>query len=444
MTFEDGAPSSSPSLDQQRDALRKGLGRAMQWAIGRSLDDEPLLAACLEDQRHDMQVEGSRGDWLWGMISAVDAAGRFRVSILHALYELADEGDASQLCELARFYAEAGDETFRGRLYEIVEGKPFPESGWLGEEEIVRLDGEAGFLFAVRVRGERLAGRAWEWDDDGLFRDAGERFGEERVIELMECSTNPAIQTYWEGWQNENRSNAQVGPRLSQRERMRAIPVEEILAISGSGTSRAGLLQSWGTHAEESELEAVFHHLSGASEVKVIVDLLRVFSNRPAPQFVAPLIELCRHANPEVRRRAFAALEQNGHPLIREFALSILEHGNDEGWVIGLFNKNFLPGDERRILEAIEVPEDERERHGLMMDAIRFLESNPDADCSRLALVAYLSTPCGNCRFDAARLLLGQEVAPGWLIDECLYDSNEEGRELATKVAVHTPKADVH
>ena len=91
------------------------------------------------------------------MIRAVDAADRFRVPILHALYDLSDERSASQLCELARRYAEAGDDTFRTRLYEIVEQKPIADSRWLGEEEIVRLDGEKAFLFAARVRGETLA-----------------------------------------------------------------------------------------------------------------------------------------------------------------------------------------------------------------------------------------------------------------------------------------------
>jgi hypothetical protein len=430
MRFEDYSPPSSPWLDQQRDALRKGLGRAMQWAIERSLDDEALLAACLEDQRYDTQLEYSRGDWLWKMILAVAAADRFRVPILHALYELADERDATQLCELGRCYAEAGDETFRNRLYEIVEQKPISDSGWIGEEEIVRLDGEAGFLFAVRVRGERLAGRAWEWDDDGLFRQAGERLGEGRVTELMEGSTHPAIRAYWNGWQRENRSKADPGPQLSYRERMRAIPIKEILTTAGSGDSRFGRLRGWGMHAEASELAMVFHHLSEATEAKVIADLLRVFSNRPDPQFVVPFIALCRHEDPEVRRRAFVALEQNSHPLIREFALSNLEQGTEQDSVLGLFNKNFLPGDEGRILEAIEVPDDEQQRHGLMMDVIRFLESNPNADCSQLSLVAYISTPCESCRSDAARLLLGQRVAPGWLLEECRHDSNEESCKL--------------
>ena len=145
----DFSPPESPSLDQQRDALQKGLGRAMQWAMTRRLDDEPLLAACLRDQRYDTQLEETRVNWLWEMVRAVDAVDRFRVPILHALYELSDDRSANQLCELARRYAEAGDEAFRNRLYEIVEQKPVADGNCVGEEEIICLEGEKAFLFAA-------------------------------------------------------------------------------------------------------------------------------------------------------------------------------------------------------------------------------------------------------------------------------------------------------
>jgi hypothetical protein len=157
----DYAPSSSPSLEDQRNALRKGLGRALQWAFSGRLGDEPLLEACLQDQRFDTQIESARGDWLWRMVREVGATERFRAPVLHALHVLSDDRSASQLCELARRYAEAGDNAFRTRLYEIVEQKPFPDSLWLGEEELVALDGERGFLFAASVRGRILAGREW-------------------------------------------------------------------------------------------------------------------------------------------------------------------------------------------------------------------------------------------------------------------------------------------
>src|SRR4051794_28368128 len=116
MNHGDHSPQQSPSPEQQRDALQKGLGRAMLWAMARRLDDGPLLEACLRDLRFDVEVEGPGGFWRWRMIRAVVAADRFGVPILHALYELSAERSAAHLCDPARRYAETGDETFRLRL----------------------------------------------------------------------------------------------------------------------------------------------------------------------------------------------------------------------------------------------------------------------------------------------------------------------------------------
>src|SRR5262249_22715334 len=148
-----------------------------------------------------------------------------------------------------------------------------------------------------------------------------------------------------------------------------------------------------------------------------------VFSARALPMFDARLIELCRHDDEEVRRWAFAALSQNAPPLVREFALTELQKGVRDGSVAALLLHNYRRGDEHRILEAIELPGDEYELHGLLMDVIEVLEKTPEADSPQLAIIGYASTPCENCRFHAARLLLSQHAAPEWLVEECRHDS---------------------
>ncbi len=450
MKFSDCSPPTSPSPAQQWDALRKGLGRALRWASNGHLDDAPLLEACLRDQRFDAQVENPRGDWLQQIIRAVRATERFRVPILHALYDLSEDRSANQLCELACHYAEAGDETFHTRLYEIVERKPFPHSHWLAEQQIVDLDGEQGFLFAARVRGRLLASREWQWDDGNLIDIASERFGEEQVRGILEASSDEAISRFRESWQRERQSKAEGCTQdtadllvQSHRERMTAIPVEEV--IRAAENAEGGCLRGWGRYADQADLQVVLQRLWATREPGIIATLLRVFSARALPEFDARLIGLCRHSHDEVRRRAFGALEPNTHPLVREFALTELRNGVQEGSVVALFTNNYQPGDEQRILEAMELPDDECELHWLLMDVFKVLEKNPEADCSRLGVIGYTFTPCENCRLDAVRLLLSQQVLPKWLREECLSDSNKECRELvekATNLSFHRGEYD--
>jgi hypothetical protein len=429
MKFGDYSPPPLPSLEQQRDALQKGLGRALQWALSGQLGDEPLLEACLRDQRFDTQVESSRGDWLWQMVRAVEATERFRTPVLHALYDLSDDRSADQLCELACRYAETEDGTFRTRLYEIVEQKPVADSPWLGEEQIIALDGEQAFLFAARVRGRLLADREWEWDDGSLTAIAVERFGMERVSSLLEAITDESVRQFLEHWRQDRQKQAKQEAHRSHKERMAATSVEEVLRAA-EGDNKCFWFRGWGMHADEAMLQAVLQRLWAEHVPSIVANLVKVFSARALPEFDPRLVELCRHGDEEVRRRAFAALGQNAHPLVREFALTELQEGVRDGSVISLFINNYRQGDEHRILETIELPDDGCELHWLLMDVIKVLEKNREADCSRLGVISYATTPCENCRFYAARLLHQQQVAPNWLRDECRYDSGADSRKL--------------
>ncbi len=430
MKFGDYSPPAWPSLDQQRDALRKGLGRAMQWAIRGRLDHEPLLEACLHDLRFDWQVEDSRGDWLWSIVQAVGAAERFRVPILHALYDLSDYRNAMQLCELARCYAQQGDEAFRSQLYKIVEKKPFDYTPWIGEEEVIELDGEQGFLFAAQVRGRLLANREWDkYDDEIPIHIAVERFGEERVTSLLEASSAAAIRRFREGWRREKEVKKEQASPESHRARMTAMSVEEILR-GADGESKGLFYRGWGMYAKEADLRVVLHRIWTAREPRVLVNLLKVFSARALPELDTRLIELCRREDKQVRWWAFIALKENKDSLVREFALSELRKGAYNGSVAALFVNNYRKGDEHLLLELMELPKDECELHWFLMQVIKVLEKNPEAECFPLGAIAYASTPCQNCRFKAARLLHNQQVAPTWLSEECRYDSCKDCREL--------------
>jgi hypothetical protein len=179
-------------------------------------------------------------------------------------------------------------------------------------------------------------------------------------------------------------------------------------------------------------LETVLQHLSTTDSAHALANLLSVFCNRALPQFDARLIDFCQHEDAEVRRRAFGALAKNTHPLIRRFALKELETSVTDGAIISLLANNYERGDEERILESLDLPSDEGDLHGLLMDLNIVLEKNPEADCSKLAVIVYALTPCENCRFFAVRLLHSRQVIPEWVREECQYDSGEDCRQLVT------------
>jgi hypothetical protein len=159
--------------------------------------------------------------------------------------------------------------------------------------------------------------------------------------------------------------------------------------------------------------------------------LLKVFAERAMPEFDERLIGLCQHSDDRVRLSAFNALEELEHPLIREFAVAQLRAGGFDSRLIGLFVRNYEPGDEAMIFEALRLPDDELRRHTLMLDALKVVESQPEAECSPLGLLVYGESTCSQCRSFAVELLVDDGVAPAWLIEESRFDASSYCRKLA-------------
>lgn len=427
MKFFDASPPIKPTLEQQRDALQKGLGRAMRWARSGALSEVPLLEACLVDQRWDRQVEDSRGAWLWRLVHIMDVKDGFRGPILHALTELTDEYSAYQFCELGCMYAKQGDNTFRSRLYDVVESRPIVEDPNLGELELLQLDGDDALAHLTRLRGRELADRYWEWHD-GYFLDiATEVLGDNVVHAWLESSDDRAIRRFRDCWiQATTPSGTWTSP--DHYDWLRSFSVSDVLAEAAKDSPTGGLFRGWGMQAESADLQIVFDALLEATKPSQVESLLRVFGNRAPPYLDAHLITLCAHPDDMVQRCAFSALENVAHADVRTFALERLEAGDWRG--IGLLRANYESGDERTIMASVELPEGLRELHELCFDAIDFVKAIADCDCLPLSIIVYASTPCSNCRYFAARLLDKRQVAPEWLVQECRQDACEDCRTL--------------
>ncbi|HAH46766.1 MAG TPA: hypothetical protein DCM07_18330, partial [Planctomycetaceae bacterium] len=166
----------------------------------------------------------------------------------------------------------------------------------------------------------------------------------------------------------------------------------------------------------------VIEALKSSEEPAILLNLLKVFSNRALPEFDSRLIELCQHPDPELQRRAWVALANNSHPEIREFANRQLNE-NHPVYLFSLFIRNYQPGDDNRLLAALTLPHDVWEIHSVLGDLVEVLRENPMADRSRLAMVIYRFTPCEICRYKAVRLLYEQSAIPAWMAEECRFDS---------------------
>lgn len=427
-------PVGRPDSVHLEDALPKGLGRALLWAKkGLWRHKDLLLHACLHDLRYDRQCEESRGPWLWQLLEATGTTDEFRDAIFESLTTIDDGLAGQQRCELAVFYGRRGDDRFRQKLREIAVRKPDPTCPWLAEQELLDLEGEAGFLLIAQHRGASLAARGWDWDDRSFVAEAMAKLGEATVLELLarEAQTSSAMKRLHDGWLAAQVEDAR--PQIeSHAERMRNISLSTVIDIAEAKQRQAGLLRGWGKHAQDADLDVIRDRLFNTQDPATLAHYLWIFSNRPLREFDVRFLDLLDHADEQVRFRAFAAIGMNAHPAIRQFALDHLHDRIVEDNFLELFIRNFEPGDEARILHALPMPADIDQRHAMLMDLCHILENNPQSKCAELAEIIYFWTPCGNCRYNAVKRLIERQVAPPWLIEECCHDAMEDIRQLAT------------
>lgn len=429
-----------PSPEQQRDALQKGLGRAVQWAEAGVLASEWLLDACLNDKRFDRQCEGNRGDWLWRLISITGKATEFREPLLHALGVESDGYNASQLCDLALHFAQSGDVAFRDQLYTFVGKRQIPDSPSIGEDQLLNLDGVEAFRFIVRLRGQSLLNRAWDWDDGALVDAVMEVHGETAVREMFTHSTEPDIRRFATRWfENQKTQGDGDAQREVRAAKINATSVSEVL-LAAETEPHCFWLRSWGKQASTGDLKMILERLWCEQNPTVIVNLLHVFAIRPFDRFDSRLIDLCRHSDRKVQRRAFNVLCENSFPEIRAFALAEIQQNSLGFPPVGLLVRNFQPGDEQRILDLVELPEDPDYRHWMLIDLRNLLKENCSADVLKLGQIAYFQNPCQMCRCSAAELLFQHNKAPAWLVEECRFDADEESRRLADEHLGIQPK----
>ena len=430
MTEAEARPPEHPTPNDLRDAIEKGLGRAIIWArAGLFGDFELLREFCLSPKVYDRQCEGSRGPWLWDLLIAADSLGAMRQPILTALQDIRHADDPQVLCDFALRYAQAGDESFRDVLRDIVFFKPLEDYESIGEEELMLLDGADGFLAAASARGMMLDGRRWSWSDERLMGDAARLFGAVEIQKLLDqrvgASENLA------GFRDFLADSMRATPgRLvsGHRDVIQRTTPDDIIA--GEFAGRYGRLRSWGRSASAPGLEIIYEAIVTAQEWQKSRDLLAVFSARPLPRVGREVLELLSHPIAEVRRRTYDAAGNTSHPDLREFAVRELERRARDENFLGLFAHNYYAGDGAAILAALGLPGDADARHSVAWQFNEIAEANPTPDAVGLAMWAYRHTPCSLCRLTAAEALVEANSAPAWLIDEYREDVQARDHSL--------------
>jgi hypothetical protein len=208
------------------------------------------------------------------------------------------------------------------------------------------------------------------------------------------------------------------------------LSVHDIIEAAESPAKTSIRFRGWGRYAGTTDLDTVFARMLQCDRADAIERYLQIFAARPFPRFDSRVLELCEHADLQVRRRASTAVAMNRYPEIRQFAIKKLREPTYQDDAIEMLATNYERGDETAVLETIVLPEDQAQRHWVLMSLLKLIESNAESECSQAARLIYDATPCSSCRHTVVKLMSNRSVLPEGLRVECQFDVDPDTRSL--------------
>jgi hypothetical protein len=419
--------------------LEIGLGRAITFLEEHDAAPyrDAILRACVHNMAYDPQVEGSRAQYMFEIVQRTGEEAFYRDGILAALMPASDEWDAHQLFDLARMFAQAGDERARQAMYDKF-ARDDTEEHFTGAEALIQLDGLPGLLYVANRIGETMLAGPDIWEDDYLVNVAEERCGKEEIRRaLAEAQAgNPSISAYVNALEA---SRAQMAASAGGRRDVMKLGYDQIKqAIAEHGSRKIRIpLTRWGRQANEADVTRAAADLLAEEDDDRLVAYLRLFGRRRFPLDPGRLLNLTRHPNDRLAGAAFKALSQIADPGVRAFALDLLSdnrvQGDRKGQAVGLLISNYEAGDVERIRQFLVEARDKVAYHSIGLDVLDVFEAHPVSEAVPILRTLYQRGPCSNCRMRSVELLHALDQVPGWMLKECSYDANLDTRAMVAE-----------
>jgi hypothetical protein len=413
-------------------ALSKGQGRIYLHVLhqGVALVQDMLLEACLRNLIYDRQSEESRADWLLSMLDLTGKEAFYQERVLEALSLATEYWDVSQLMDLAVAFARRGCVHARDALYREFDRQRFGEE-WLGGQQILELDGVSGMLHLAEVLGARQLANGDYWIDDHFLSEACAQSGTGAIMAALHdrARSSRGVRVYFD------RVMATRATRGMTTPTPRAVKdIEAILSdIDGAAGEYPGHYTHFGKRASLQDLERVFERLLVESRPDRLLRCLWVFRRRAVPQLRSRLFALAASADEQLQNAAIAAIAQTQDRSVRALGVELLRENPStvRRGAIGLFRRNYVPGDYRFIESALFVPEDRDVAHDMGFDILDLADTYPHPELAGCLAWVYEHTPCSNCRGKALAALLARNRAPLPLLREAVWDCSEETRTAA-------------
>lgn len=408
--------------------LKIGRGKAVVLLRehGGDVDRDLLLYACLHNLAYDPQSEGNRAQYMFDMLQLVDDQAWFRDRILAALQTTEDDSDRWQVFELARMFAENGDAGARNAIYAAFEAHPL-ENDVTPAFAIVDLDGVEGFLFVADRVGPMLANLK-PLDVHWFMEHAKQEIGSDELQQAIDRTAvnNDRVAAFLKV-ADEAEAERKAKNATSRTLKSYVNYKQDILERP---TDAVRFAFYWGKRASHDEIAQAAADLLLDHDRDRLLVYLRIFRRRVFPLDPARLIALAESDDDEIANAALGALENVSHPDARALAIRFLDERKHETLALDLLVNNYVDGDYQRIAAVLDRADDDDTIHAIGWTVRKLLDQEIPVDAEPVLIDLYERGPCALCRSHFVEGLIELDALPGWIAEECAYDSNSSVRSL--------------
>ena len=414
--------------------------RAMLCGLGRCVlacrkDPEKYRAAviwgCTHQISYDAQCEGTHAWYLHELVSCYSDTAAFRDAAINALFTKNRwQWPQLQIEEFLHYLADDGDEIAKKALWDKYDEmysallakkrKPYYRYFALRDDfEFLAIDLGCKVQNTLRIAS-----------------DIGKLMRENPIYDAADFE-----QFFWE-----IRSNGQ----MTALRKFAKTDEDAAYFLKESDRAKKETGAEWHEYAQrltknrfawqlsEEELRQHAENYVNETDPEKRAELINAFTQRPFPLDPEPIIKDALSENEHMRSEAWSALSLIRHPKVRSFAMENLNA--ERSMLIPVLVANYIDED-RPLIEGMlaELPqgEDKVEIIHALARSVKARHGFRSKLPPWLLYYLYDNNRCSLCREDVIKEMSQRRLLTDEMLQECLYDANEDIRKYAERRSEH-------
>lgn len=385
-----------------------------------------VVKGALKNYAFDGQSESSRAQYIFDLYSLSDKKDRIRKAILKGLAnEQEDTWSLTHLFDLAKLFAQQGDQEMKNAIYDRFCNKPIEGSDWVGYSEILELDGLQGLIYIAEKFGKFIEQNPDDWQDDWILRYFQEENPDLEVTKVLDnlAKENKHIRIYLDNIKRtkENQEKHKTKPIIYKD------IIDEVL------NSKSYLSFKRRHDLTESEIKIIAQRLVKEKDKKAQEKLLFVFTYYKFPldsDFILNLAQKKPDYKSRINEFAISSLKFLESDKIRQFALDKIDKSKKKYQFVEILTSNYRTADYKILMDIVQKSKSEHIIENLARSYVDIFEANKTKECREPLEALYNKMNCGIHRNDIVRLLLENNVISDKIKNEINFDSDIKTREM--------------